>query len=617
MSTMTHAAPSSVGLSKDEKFVILASSTGTIFEWYDFYLYATLAPFFAGLFFPPDNPTWALLGALGAYAAGFLVRPFGALVFGRLGDLVGRKYTFLVTIILMGASTFLVGCLPTYANVGGLAPLLLLLIRLAQGLAIGGEYGGAATYVAEHSANGHRGYTTSWIQTTATLGFFLSLLIIGTLRWNMDPATFKDWGWRIPFLGSVILLAFSIWLRLKLNESPVFQKMKAEGRGSPTPIRDSFMKYPNNKLALLALLGACMGQAVTWYTAQFYALFFINGPLKADWWVGYTILGFAVLLSTPLFVFFGRLSDRVGRLPLIVGGCLAGAIFIFPAFHLLSSAVNPELDSFNATNQSKIVVTADPAQCHFTIFPIAGFTTQGDCDKAKAILTSNGIAFTSADGAAGSKVTLSIGDTKVEGVSPFGWQKALADAGYPHFKASSADVALTKDQTDALVKAQTDKNAADISKVIGDARKAADANAKPLAAVNSIGAPTIGADGASTVAVQQIAGSTAKALSTGQYVEAILICLFLMAIACMVYGPIAAFLVEMFPSNIRYTSMSLPYHIGNGWVGGLLPLTATAYVAYNGGVFSGLWYPVIFAGICAVVGFLFLKDTKNVDIAKT
>ncbi len=260
---------------------------------------------------------------------------------------------------------------------------------------------------------------------------------------------------------------------------------------------------------------------------------------------------------------------------------------------------------------------ADPAQCHFTIFPIAGFTTQGDCDKAKAILTSNGIAFTSADGAAGSKVTLSIGDTKVEGVSPFGWQKALADAGYPHFKASSVDVALTKDQTDALVKAQTDKNAADVSKVIGDARKASDANAKPLAAVNSIGAPTLGADGASTVAVQQISGSTAKPLSTGQYVEAILICLFLMAIACMVYGPIAAFLVEMFPSNIRYTSMSLPYHIGNGWVGGLLPLTATAYVAYNGGVFSGLWYPVIFAGICAVVGFFFLQDTKNVDIAKT
>ncbi len=632
MSTTTKAMPiAGQGLNQDEKFVILASSTGTIFEWYDFYLYATLAPFFAALFFPPGNDTWALLGALGAYAAGFLVRPFGALFFGRLGDIVGRKYTFLVTIILMGLSTFLVGCLPTYASIGGLAPILLLLIRLTQGLAIGGEYGGAATYVAEHSPNGQRGFATSWIQTTATLGFFMSLMIIGLLRYNMDASTFKEWGWRVPFLGSVFLLAFSLWIRMRLNESPVFQKMKDEGRSSTTPIRDSFFKYPNNKLALLALLGACMGQGVTWYTAQFYALFFINGPLKADWWVGYTVLGFAVLLSTPLFVVFGRLSDRIGRLPLIVGGCALGALCIFPAFHLLSQAVNPELDAFNAANQSKIVVTADPAQCHFTIFPVAGWTTQGDCDKAKAILTSNGIAFTSAEGAAGSKVTLSVGDAKVEGVSPFGWQKALADAGYPHFKASAADLTLTKDQTDALVKAQADKAAAvtakdalatkaagdAIEKLVNEVRKATDATAKPLGPINSIAAPTVGADGASTLKVQQVTGTTAKALSFGQYVEAIAVCLFLMAIACMIYGPIAAFLVEMFPSNIRYTSMSLPYHIGNGWMGGLLPLTATAYVAYNGGVFAGLWYPVIFAGICAIIGFFFLKDTKDVDIAKT
>ncbi len=630
MSSSTMVGTKGSGLTKDERFVILASSTGTIFEWYDFYLYATLAPFFAALFFPPGNDTWALLGALGAYAAGFLVRPFGALFFGRLGDIVGRKYTFLVTIVLMGISTFLVGCLPTYASIGGLAPILLLLIRLTQGLAIGGEYGGAATYVAEHSANGHRGYTTSWIQTTATLGFFLSLLVIGVLRWNVDPTTFKEWVWRVPFWASIFLLAFSVWIRLKLNESPVFQKMKAEGKGSATPIRDSFFKFPNNKIALLALLGATMGQAVTWYTAQFYALFFINGPLKADWWVGYTILGFAVLLSTPLFVVFGRLSDRIGRLPLIVGGCALGALCIIPAFHMLSSAVNPELDAFNAANQSKIIVSADPANCHFTVFPVAGWTTQGDCDKGKSILTANGIAFTSVDGAAGSKATLMIGDAKVEGVSPFGWQKALAEAGYPHFKLAAADVNLTKDQTDVLVKAQADKAAITakdaaatkaasdtIEKVVNEARKAGDAAAKPLGAVNSIAAPVVGADGASVVKASQVTGTTAKALSTGRYVEAILICLFLMAIACMVYGPIAAYLVELFPSNIRYTSMSLPYHIGNGWVGGLLPLTATAYVAYNGGVFAGLWYPVIFAGVCAVIGILFLTDTKNVDISKT
>lgn len=618
MTTITAAVPRSVGLTKEERFVILASSAGTIFEWYDFYLYATLAPFFAALFFPPGNDTWALLGALGAYAAGFLVRPFGALFFGRLGDIVGRKYTFMITIVLMGVSTFLVGCLPTYATIGGLAPILLLLIRLTQGLAIGGEYGGAATYVAEHSPNGRRGFATSWIQTTASIGFFLSLAVIGGLRWGTDAAWFKDFGWRIPFLASIFLLGFSLWIRMRLNESPVFQQMKAEGRGSATPIHDSFFKYPNNRLALLALLGATMGQAVTWYTAQFYALFFINGPLKADWYVGYTILFLAVALSTPLFVVFGALSDRVGRLPLVVGGCVLGALCTFPAFNMLSSTVNPELHAFNLANQSKIVVTADPAECHFTLFPIKGITPEGDCDKSKAILTANGIAFTTVEGAAGSKVSLTIdGEKKVEGVNSFAWQKALADAGYPHFKPSTADVALSKDQTDALVKAQTDKNTSDIGKIIGDARKSADAAVKPLTLVNNIGAPTIAADGTSTVAIGQIAGGFAKPLSTGQYAQAVAIVFFLMAIACMIYGPIAAFLVEMFPSNIRYTSMSLPYHIGNGWVGGLLPLTATAYVAYNGGVFAGLWYPVIFAAICAVVGFFFLKDTKNVDISKT
>ena len=628
MASSTMAGGKTPGLTKDERFVILASSTGTVFEWYDFYLYATLTPFFAAFFFPPDNPTWALLGALGAYAAGFLVRPFGALFFGRLGDLVGRKYTFLITIMVMGISTFLVGCLPSYASIGTLAPFLLLIIRLTQGLALGGEYGGAATYVAEHSQHGRRGYATSWIQTTATIGFFLSLIVIGGLRWYSDPAWFKDGtggiiaGWRIPFLASIILLAFSIWIRLKLNESPVFQKMKSEGRGSTTPIHDSFFKYPNNKYALLALLGATMGQGVVWYTAQFYALFFINGPLKADWWVGYIIVGFAVLLATPLFVFFGRLSDRIGRLKIILAGCALAAICYLPStgmslFHMLARSVNPELAAFNDTSPAKLIVTADPSQCHFTIFPIKGWTTEGDCDRGKAILTSNGISFSSVDGAAGSKATFVAGDAKIEGVSAYGWQKALADAGYPHFKVAESDVNLTKEQSDALVKAQTDKVPADATKVVNEARKAADAAAKPLAATNSIAAPVVAADGTAVVHVGEIKTSTAKPLSFAQYVQSILIVFVMMVFTTMVYGPIAAFLVEMFPSKVRYTSMSLPYHIGNGWFGGMLPLFATAYVAFTGNIYAGLWYPVVFAAITAVVGFFFLKETKDVDIAKT
>ena len=615
MSTMSQAAAQTSGLTKDEKFVILASSLGTIFEWYDFYLYAVLTPFFAAFFFPPGNATWALLGALGAYAAGFLVRPFGALFFGRLGDLIGRKYTFMVTIMVMGLSTFLVGLMPTYAVVGGLAPVLLLLIRLMQGLAIGGEYGGAATYVAEHSQFGRRGYTTSWIQTTATVGFFLALIVIGCLRYFSTGTWFSDFGWRVPFLASIILLGFSVYIRMKLNESPVFQKMKEEGRGSSSPLTDSFLKSPNNKFVLLALLGAVMGQAVIWYSAQFYALFFIGGPLKANWYVGYMICGAGVLLATPLYVFFGWLSDRIGRKIIVSTGCIAAALFLIPLFHTLANAVNPELTAFNAANGSKISVTADPAQCHFTVFPIAGWTASGDCDTGKAILTANGIQFTSVDGAAGSKATLTVGDTKVEGVNPFAWQAALAKAGYPSFSLAEADVALTKDQTDALAKAQAAKDAPAALKLINDTRIAADAKAKPLAVPYSIGAPTVGADGASVVHVGEIKPSFAKDANVN-YPLAILCVFGMMVLATATYGPMAAYLVEMFPSNIRYTSMSLPYHIGNGWVGGLLPTVATAWVAYSGNVFQGIWYPVIFAAVCGVIGFLFMTETKDVDIAK-
>ena len=607
-------AAATKGMSKDEKFVIFASSTGTVFEWYDFYLYATLAPFFAALFFPPGNQTWALLGALAAYAAGFLVRPFGALLFGRLGDIWGRKYTFLVTVIVMGVATFLVGLLPTYAQIGELAPWLLVSIRLLQGLALGGEYGGAATYVAEHSAHGRRGYATSWIQTTATIGFFLALLIIGLLRYNMDPAEFKSWGWRIPFLGSAILLAFSIWVRLKLNESPVFLKIKAEGKGSTSPIRDSFFKYPNNKFALLALLGATMGQGVVWYTAQFYALFFIGGPLKANFDSTYIIVGTALLIGTPMFILFGSLSDRIGRLKIILAGCVIAALTYFPIYHKLAEFVNPDLAKFAA--DSKITITADPANCHFTIFPIKGITVEGDCDKGKSLLTSNGISFTSANGATGSVATLDINGKKVEGFSGFGWSKALSEAGYPHMTLASGEVTLNKEQTDALVAAQAAKKAPDAEAIINGVRKAVDAAAKPLTATNSIGAPTVGADGTSTVAVGEIKTSFAKPENIN-YIGAIALVSLMMVYVGMVYGPIAAFLVELFPSNIRYTSMSLPYHIGNGWFGGMLPLFATAYVAYTGNIYAGLWYPIIFAMITAVVGFLFLKETKDVDISKT
>ncbi len=612
--TTDHMSARGKGMTKDEKFVIFASSTGTVFEWYDFYLYATLAPFFAALFFPPENATWALLGALAAYAAGFLVRPFGALLFGRLGDMWGRKYTFLVTILVMGTATFLVGLLPTYAQIGNLAPILLVAIRLLQGLALGGEYGGAATYVAEHSQNGRRGYTTSWIQTTATLGFFMALLIIGLLRLYMDPAAFREWGWRIPFLGSAILLIFSVWIRLKLNESPVFQRIKSEGKGSKSPIKDSFFKYPNNKYALLALLGATMGQGVVWYTAQFYALFFIGGPLKATFDVTYWIIAIALLIGTPMFILFGWLSDRIGRLRIILAGCIIAALTYFPIFHKLTEFVNPDLAAFQTA--AKISVTADPADCHFTIFPIRGWTTEGDCDKGKSLLTSNGISFDSNYGPAGTKATLEVNGAKIEGFNAFTWSKALAEAGYPHFKASAADVTLTKEQTDALVAAKAEKKSADVAKVIGAARTAADAAAKPLATINSIGEPAIGADGSSTVNVGQIATTNADPAKIN-YWGAIALVALMMIYVGMVYGPIAAFLVEMFPSNIRYTSMSLPYHIGNGWFGGMLPLFATAYVAYTGDIYSGLWYPIIFAVITAVIGFFFLKETKDVDIAKT
>jgi len=608
---LSHSSGRGQGMTKDEKFVVFASSTGTVFEWYDFYLYATLAPFFAALFFPPGNETAALLSAFATYAAGFLVRPFGALFFGRLGDLIGRKYTFLVTIMVMGISTFAVGLLPTFASIGWLAPILLVGLRLLQGLALGGEYGGAATYVAEHSAHGRRGYATSWIQTTATLGFFLSILVIGLCRAYMPTATFADWGWRIPFIVSVLLLLFSVWIRLKLNESPVFQKMKEEGKASKAPLTESFLHYPNNKYVLLALLGAVAGQGVVWYTGQFYALFFLTITQKVDYLTAYWLVATSLIIGTPFFIFFGALSDRIGRLKIILAGCVIAALTYFPLFGWLASSVNPDLAAFQ--EKTKMSVTVDPAQCHFNVF-VGPWSKFGDCDKAKDFLTKAGLSFSSNDGAAGSAATLEVNGAKVEGFSPFTWSKALADAGYPHLKAASSVIELDKAGADQLAALQTEKKSADALKLLSDARIAKDAAAPKLAAIANIDGVEVAADGSAKATVTEIASGNADKAKVN-WPAAILILVIMMLYVTMVYGPIAAFLVELFPTKIRYTSMSLPYHIGNGWFGGMLPLLATAIVAFTGNIYAGLWYPIVVALMTVVIGVLFLRETKNVDIA--
>jgi MFS family permease len=526
--TETKGAPSlsSTGVKK----VIFASSLGTVFEWYDFYLYATLAPFFAGLFFPKTNETAAMLGSFVSYAAGFLVRPFGALVFGRIGDLVGRKYTFLVTILVMGLSTAAVGILPTYAKVGFLSPVLLMILRLAQGLALGGEYGGAATYVAEHAPDAKRGLHTSWIQTTATIGFFLSLVVIGACRANMDPTAFSVWGWRIPFLVSLVLLVVSVYIRLKLNESPIFLQMKSEGKGSKQPIRDSFANWPNAKIVLLALFGAAAGQGVVWYTGQFYALFFLTTTLKIDWKTAYIVVAVALALGTGLFVFFGWLSDRIGRKKIMMAGCLLGAVTYFPLYHAMTNAANPALGHFADT--TKITVTATDCRVH--LFPTPS-TVYSDCDKARDLLYKRSLSFDRIEGAQGAKPITNINGVEIVGVDEAKLAATLQALSYP-----------------------TKPNPADIN--------------VPLL---------------------------------------ILLVLVQVIFVTMVYGPIAAFLVELFPARIRYTSMSLPYHIGNGWFGGMLPLMAAALVTARGHIYAGLWYPVIVAAITFVIGMLFIRETRD------
>jgi MFS family permease len=530
MSTTTAGGSGEPAILRSERMVIFASSLGTVFEWYDFYIYATLAPFFAALFFPSGNATAALLASFATYAAGFLVRPFGALVFGRIGDLVGRKYTFLVTILVMGISTAAVGILPTYASIGLLSPTILVLLRLLQGLALGGEYGGAATYVAEHAPEGKRGLHTSWIQTTATLGFFLSILIIGSFRSQMSEATFKAWGWRIPFLISLVLLAISVYIRLKLNESPLFLKMKSLGKGSKAPLRDSFTKWPNLKIVLLALFGAAAGQGVVWYTGQFYALFFLTGTLKISWQTAYLVMAIALALGTGLFVFFGWLSDKIGRKKIMMAGCLLAAVTYFPIYHAMSHYGNPGLEKFAA--ETPISLTASNCQVH--LFPNPK-TVYSECDKVQDFLSKRALSFETTEGPEGAKPVTHLGGVTIEGWDEKKLTDALKTLKYP-------------------VKANEDE------------------------------------------------------VNKGMLILLIFIQLVYVT---MVYGPIAAFLVELFPTRIRYTSMSLPYHIGNGWFGGMLPLTTAAVVAAKGNIFAGLWYPVIVAAMTLVIGTIFIREKKD------
>jgi MFS family permease len=559
MATATAAAGAAARpMTGEEKKVIFASSLGTVFEWYDFYLYGSLAAIIAKQFFAGLDPTSAYIFALLAFASGFLVRPFGALVFGRLGDMIGRKYTFLVTILIMGASTFIVGLLPGYASIGIAAPIILIGLRLLQGLALGGEYGGAATHVAEHAPQGKRGAYTSWIQTTATLGLFLSLLVILGVRNAMGEKDFGDWGWRIPFLVSIVLLAVSVWIRLSLAESPAFMRMKAEGKTSKAPLTESLGQWKNLKIVILALLGLTAGQAVVWYCGQFYALFFMTTIAKVDVTTANLLIAFSLLIGTPFFIVFGALSDKIGRKPIILAGCLLAALTYFSVFPMLLKYSNPAL--VEAQQKSVVTVTADPKECSFQGSPIAreiDFRTS--CDIAKRALTQAYIPYENKAGPAGQPATVSIGDKVITAPS------------------------ATLNEAKHGFSAESTKSLGEFRKTLGDASKAAGlTQAADPAKMNK---PMV-----------------------------LLILVYLVILVTMVYGPIAAMLVELFPTRIRYTSMSVPYHVGNGWFGGLLPTTAFAMVAATGDIFYGLWYPVVVAAATFLIGLFFIRETKDVDI---
>ena len=532
-----------------EKRVIFASSLGTVFEWYDFYLFGVMAAIIAKNFFSALDDSTRVIFTLLAFAAGFAVRPFGAIVFGRLGDLVGRKYTFLITIMIMGTSTFVVGLLPNYASIGIAAPIILIALRLLQGLALGGEYGGAATYVAEHAPHGKRGAYTSWIQTTATVGLMLALLVILGTRTATGEEAFAAWGWRIPYLLSVILLGISVWIRLQLNESPAFQRLKDEGKTSKAPLTESFGQWKNMKIVILALVGLTAGQAVVWYTGQFYALFFLEKMAKVDGPTANILIAISLIIGTPFFILFGTLSDKIGRKPIIMAGCLIAALTYFPLFSALTQYANPELSA--AQTKSPIIVKADPTQCSFQFNPTGTLKFTSSCDVAKAYLAQNGLDYHNEETGAGTLAEVRIGGKVI----------AAFDGKAPNAK---DEAARFKKEMDTAVKEAGYPTKADPAKMN-----------KPML---------------------------------------ILILTIMVIYVTMVYGPIAAMLVEMFPTRIRYTSMSLPYHIGNGWFGGFLPATAFAIVAANGDIYSGLWYPIVIAAGTFVIGMLFVKETKDTDI---
>ena len=551
MST-TKAAP----MTAEERKVIFASSLGTVFEWYDFYLYGSLAAIIAKQFFSGLDAGSAFIFALLAFAAGFIVRPFGALVFGRLGDLIGRKYTFLVTILLMGGATFVVGILPNYETIGVAAPVILICLRMLQGLALGGEYGGAATYVAEHAPNGRRGAYTAWIQTTATLGLFLSLLVILFTREFTGP-NFDVWGWRVPFIVSIVLLAVSVYIRLSMNESPAFKKMKEENKLSKAPLTESFGQWKNLKIVILALFGLVAGQAVVWYTGQFYALFYLTQVLKVDPKTANLLIAASLVIGTPFFIVFGSLSDKIGRKMIIMAGLLLAIITYIPntpvsIFNALTHFANPALEK--AMKEAPATITVDEAECTFQFNPTGTAKFTSSCDIAKQVMASNSASYSSIPGPAGTVATVKIGETVIEGYS---------SKGLPADEAKAKDAAFKKAVREAL----------------------------------------------------NAAGYPAKADPAAVNLPAVLALLVVLVIyVTMVYGPIAAMLVEMFPTRIRYTSMSLPYHIGNGWFGGLLPTISFALVAQNGNIYYGLWYPIAIAAMTFVIGMLFVRETKDVDI---
>ncbi|WP_044874412.1 MFS transporter [Pseudomonas sp. LFM046] len=549
--TSTGSTPNR-GITKEERKVIFASSLGTVFEWYDFYLYGSLAAIIAKHFFAGVNETTSFIFALLAFAAGFAVRPFGAIVFGRLGDMIGRKYTFLITIVIMGMSTAVVGVLPSYAAIGVAAPIILITLRLLQGLALGGEYGGAATYVAEHAPQGKRGFFTSWIQTTATLGLFLSLLVILACRVSLGTEAFEAWGWRIPFLLSILLLVISVYIRLQLNESPVFKKIKAEGKASKAPLTESFARWENLKVVIMSLLGGTAGQAVVWYTGQFYALFFLLQTLKIDPQTANLLIAGSLLLGTPFFIFFGSLSDKIGRKKIVIAGCILAALTYFPIFKGLTEFGNPAV--FAAQAQYPVTVVADPGQCSFQFDPVGKAKFTSSCDLAKSLLAKKAIPYENETAEPGAVAQIRIGDKLI-----------------PSFEGTGLPAAEFKTQNEAF------------TATLGTALKEAGYPEK--------------ADPAQT-----------------NYLMVLLLLTILVIYVTMVYGPIAAWLVELFPARIRYTSMSLPYHIGNGWFGGFLPTVAFAMVAATGDIYYGLWYPIVIAVMTAILGTFFLPETKDREI---